>query len=78
MHSPDALAQNMYGNIYSTATIPVCKGQSDSCSEHTYFIMIMFFIRRSTRIFEIVLLLAISANSCITSDMQTSLNLSVS
>ena len=39
VHSPDALVQNMYGNICSTAAI--CKGQSDSRSALTYIIMII-------------------------------------
>ena len=41
VHSPDTLVQNKYGNICSTAAIPVCKGQSDSRSARTYIIMII-------------------------------------
>ena len=45
---------------------------------HVYIIMIITsFIRRSTQFFEVLLLLIISANSCIRSDMQTSLHLSM-
>ena len=77
VHSPDTLVQNMYGNICSTAAI--CEGQSDSCSARTYIIMIITgFIRKSTQLFEILLLLATFGNSCIISDMQTSLNKSKS
>ena len=70
----------MYGNICSTAAIINIKVNLIPVQHvHIYIIMIITgFIRRSTQIFEIVLLLAISANSCIRSDMQTSLNLSMS
>ena len=58
---------------------PDALNQSDSRSARTYIIMIITgFIRKSIQISEILLLLAISASSCIRSDMQTSLNLSMS
>ena len=61
----------MYGNICSTAAI--CEGQSDSRSARTYIIMMITGFIRYTQIFEVLLLLVIPANSCIRSDMQTSL-----
>ena len=65
----------MYGNIFSTAAI--CKGQSDYRSARTYYIIMIItgFIRRSTQFFKVLLLMVISANSCIRSDMQTNLDL---
>ena len=44
--TPDTIRTTwiMVNCVNSTTTVPVCKGQSDSCSEHTYIIMIMFLL----------------------------------